>query len=56
VRIFFESVDESRDAVFDERHLEVDEQAAALVSEPEVAKPTAATCLRVASAAPAASF
>jgi hypothetical protein len=34
VRICFESVDNARDAVFDENHVEVDEQAEALVGEP----------------------
>jgi len=36
VRIFFQSVDDARDAVFDEGHLEVDEQPEALVGEPEI--------------------
>ena len=34
--IVFESVDNTRDAVFDERHLEVDEQPQTLVSEAKV--------------------
>jgi hypothetical protein len=36
VRIVFESVDNARDAVFDQGHLEVDEQAKTLVGEPEI--------------------
>ncbi len=38
MRIFFEPVDDARDAVFDEGHLEVDEKAEALVGEPEVSQ------------------
>ena len=34
--IVFESVDNARDAVLDQRHLEVDEQAEALVGEPKI--------------------
>lgn len=36
VRIVFEPVDNARDAVFDQGHLEVDEQAKTLVGEPEI--------------------
>ena len=36
VRIFFETIHNADDAVFDERHLEVDEQAQTLVGEPKV--------------------
>ena len=36
VRIVFEPIDNARDTVFDEGHLEVDEQAKALVGEPEI--------------------
>ena len=36
VIIVFQSVDDSRDAVFDQRHLEVDQQAKPLVGEPEI--------------------
>ena len=36
MRIFFEPIDDAGDAIFDERHLEVDEQPQSLVGEPEV--------------------
>jgi hypothetical protein len=36
VIIFLEPVDDARDAVSDEGHLEVDEQAQALVGKPEI--------------------
>ena len=36
VSIVFESVDHARDAVFDQRHVEVDEQAKTLVGESEI--------------------
>jgi len=36
VRIFFQPVDDAGNSVFDERHLEIDEQAQSLVGEPEV--------------------
>ena len=36
VRIVFESVDHAGDAVFDQRHVKVDEQAKTLVSQPEI--------------------
>jgi hypothetical protein len=36
VRIFIQPVDDARDTVLDESHLEVDEKAEALVGEPEV--------------------
>ena len=38
VRIVVEAVDNTRDAIFDERHLKVDEQAQTLVSEAKVGK------------------
>ncbi len=38
VRIIFEAVDNTRDAVFDERHLKVDQQAQSLVSEAKIYK------------------
>ncbi|HXB74928.1 MAG TPA: hypothetical protein VNY05_42245 [Candidatus Acidoferrales bacterium] len=34
--IGFESIDDARDAVFDERHMEVDPQSQTLVGEPEI--------------------
>lgn len=34
--IFFQHVEDSRDAVFDRCHVEVDEQATALAGEPQV--------------------
>src|ERR1035438_10904333 len=36
VRIVFEAVDNTRDAIFDERHLKVDEQAQTLVGEAKI--------------------
>jgi hypothetical protein len=33
VRIFFKPIDDAGDAIFDERHLEVDEQPKSLVGE-----------------------
>jgi len=36
VRIIFEAVDNTRDAVFDERHLKVDEQSQSLVGEAKI--------------------
>jgi hypothetical protein len=36
VRIFFEPIDDAGNAIFDECHLEVDEQAQSLVGEPEI--------------------
>ncbi len=36
VRVFFEPIDDAENAVLDERHLEVDEQAKAFVGEPKV--------------------
>ena len=36
MRIFFQPVDDVCNAIFDERHLEVDEQAQTLVGEPQV--------------------
>jgi hypothetical protein len=35
-RIFLESIDNASDPVFDQRHMEVDEQAEAFVGEPEI--------------------
>jgi hypothetical protein len=36
VSLFFERIDDARDAVFDARHLEVDEQAQPLVRQAEI--------------------
>jgi hypothetical protein len=36
VSIVFESIDDARDAVFDERHMEIDPQSQTLVGEPEI--------------------
>jgi hypothetical protein len=36
VRIVFEAVDDAENAIFDQRHLEVDEQAQSLVGQPEI--------------------
>jgi hypothetical protein len=38
VRVVFETVDNARNAVFDERRVKVDEQAEALVGEPEAGR------------------
>ncbi len=38
MRIFFQPIDHPRDAVFDRRHVKVDEQAKTLVREPKISQ------------------